>query len=144
MTHEDAGKYPAKHSGAVIDERIAARLRERISEDAITCAAAHKTASELDINPADVGKTIDLLNARIKECQLGLFGRGGRKPEPAAESDITPAIRKAVEGSLVNGRLTCAAAWKVAASLNVPKIRIAEICEALKIKISSCQLGAFK
>ena len=74
MTHKDAGKYGAKHPGANLDERIASHIKEKITDNTISCAEAHRIAGDLDIDPVDVGTTIDLLEVRIKKCQLGLFG----------------------------------------------------------------------
>jgi hypothetical protein len=73
MTHEDAGNYAGKRHGAEINERIAAKIKERISENAISCAEAYSIAVKLNADPADVGATIDLLEVRINKCQIGAF-----------------------------------------------------------------------
>jgi hypothetical protein len=77
MAHENAGHYSAKRGGAKLDERIAASIREKISENRISCAEAHLIAGKLDVDPGEVGTAIDLLEVRIIKCQLGLFGHGG-------------------------------------------------------------------
>jgi hypothetical protein len=90
-----------------------------------------------------VGKALDIMEIRITKCQLGFFGFGkDDKPLKAAtiiKTDMEEAIREAV----VDNRLSCKAAWDLAARFGVPKMRIASLCEAFNIKIKPCQLGAF-
>jgi len=143
MTHEDAGHYAAKRRGAKLNETIAARIRERTSENRISCVEAFSIAAELNIDPADVGTTIDLLEIRIIECQLGLFGHGKEKNILALSDAINPEIESAIKSSLVNSRLACSAAWEIAKQFHVSKPLVAAACETIKIKISPCQLGAF-
>ena len=59
--------------------------------------------------------------------------------EMSQEKLIEERIKAALEG----GKLPCAAAFKIAAELNLPPRRIGEAADALGIKISSCQLGCF-
>jgi len=143
MTHEDAGHYAGKRPDAELNETIAARIKEKISENRISCAEAHSIAEELKTNPADVGVAIDLLEVRIIKCQLGLFGYGKEKKIPALSDKVNPDIELAVKSSLVNGRLACSAAWEISKRFNISKAMVSAVCEAMKIKISPCQLGAF-
>jgi hypothetical protein len=144
MTHEDTGNYAGKRHGAELNEMIAARIKESISDDTISCAEAHSIAVKLNTDPADVGTAIDLLEVRINKCQLGLFGYGKQKNIPVLSDKINPKIESAIKSSVVNGRLTCSAAWEISKRFNVSKAMIAAACETLKIKISACQLGAFR
>jgi catabolite regulation protein CreA len=73
MTHEDVGKYVKRRHGAKLNEMIAVRIKEKISENAISCAEVHSIAVKLNADPAEVGTTIDLLEVRINKCQLGAF-----------------------------------------------------------------------
>ncbi|MCX5805078.1 MAG: hypothetical protein NT010_03260 [Proteobacteria bacterium] len=144
MTHEDAGHYAGKRAGAELNEMIAARIKEKISEKRISCAEAHKIAGELNMDPAEVGTAIDLLEVRIGGCQLGLFGHGKEKSIPELSDKLNPEIESAVKSSLVNGRLSCFSSWELAKRFGISKRMIAAVCETMKIKISPCQLGAFK
>jgi hypothetical protein len=144
MTHEDSGKYAEKRHGAKLNEMIAARIKEKISENAISCAEAHSVAVKLKADPAEVGTAIDLLEVRINKCQLGLFGYGKEKNIPPLSDKISPEIESAIRSSLVDGRLTCFAAWDISKRFNVSKGMVAAACERIKIKISACQLGAFR
>jgi len=144
MIHEDAGHYAGKRHGAELNGMIAARIKENISENAISCAEAHSIAVKLSADPADVGTAIDLLEVRIKKCQLGLFGYGKQKNIPALSDKVNPEMESAIRSSLANGRLTCSAAWDISKRFNVSKAMVAAVCEAMKVKISACQLGAFR
>jgi hypothetical protein len=145
MTHSDAGRYSAKHPPeGKTDEKIAAAVRERIAKGEITCADAERIGTSLSAALEEVGRTIDLLEVRISRCQLGLFGydtAGGRVVRP--EERVEPGLETAIRSRLAGGRLPCAAAWKIAAEMEVPRMKVSGACEALKIKIKPCQLGAF-
>lgn len=140
MTHEDAGKYAGKRQGATLNETIAAAIREKISGQSISCAEAHNIAAKLNVTPEEVGTAVDLLEFRIVKCQLGLFQHD--KTQPSGKT--SPEIEAAVESSLAAGKLTCLAAWEIARKLNVSRASVGAACEAIKIKISECQLGTFK
>jgi hypothetical protein len=92
----------------------------------------------------EIGVVLDILEVPLTKCQLGLFGYENPKkivtPALSVEKEMEAAIKK---GLLKNGRLSCEAAWKIAAALALPKIQVSSACEALKIKIKPCQLGAF-
>ena len=144
MTHEDAGHYAAKHPDAKIDKRIAAAIAAKQSDARIACAAAHAIAGQHNCSPHIVGVNIDLLEQRINQCQLGLFGHGSDKGKSiAAASPVAPDLKAAIHAAMDDGRVTCAAAWNVAAQLNLKKIEVACACETLQVKICQCQLGAF-
>jgi len=75
MTHEDAGHYAAKHTvGTEPAAEITEAVRDKIKDGHISCAAMHKIASDLKKTPAEVGVAVDLIEARLNKCQMGLFG----------------------------------------------------------------------
>ena len=141
MTHEDAGHYAGKRRGAELNKVIAERIKEKISNNRISCAEAHSIAAELNVAPADVGTAVDLLEIRIIRCQLGLFGHGNEKNIPLLSDKINPEIETAIQASLVDGRLACSAAWEISKRFNISKPMVSAACEVMKIKISPCQLG---
>lgn len=143
MTHEDTGHYAEKRAGAKLNEEIAAIIREKASDNKISCAEAHSVAAKLNVSPADVGTAIDLLEIRIIKCQLGLFGYGKEKSIPDVPEAVDPGIESAVHSSLVKGRLPCLTAWEIAKRFNVAKPIVAAVCEKMNIKVAPCQLGAF-
>lgn len=143
MTHEDAGHYAEKHKGVPLNEDIAAKVREKASGDSLSCGAAHVIANELNVSPAEVGVTMDLLEIRIEKCQLGLFGYGEKKRIVTPAEQVDPALEKAIKGKLVNGRLPCRAAWDLAEGFAMKKLDLANACEKLGLKINACQIGSF-
>jgi hypothetical protein len=143
MTHEDAGHYAAKHKGAKLNEKIAAKVREKMSDDILSCGAAHVIAKELNVAASEVGITLDLLEVRIGKCQLGLFGYGGKKRIVRPADKVEPELQKEIESLLVDGRLPCKAAWDIAEKFKMKRLYLANACEKLNLKINSCQIGSF-
>jgi hypothetical protein len=145
MTHEDAGHYSAKHaSGEKPDPRIAQEIEGKALDGSITCAAAHEIAGELGVSSAEVGIAIDLLEIRIRRCQLGLFGYSPQKKVVKPAQSIAPELAKAIRDTLVHDRIPCLACWEIAEQFGMARIDVAAACEALEVKISSCQLGSFR
>lgn len=144
MTHEDAGKYGAKHpAGTTADPALAAAVQDRAEDGQITCTAAHEIAGALGVAPAEVGKAVDLLELRIIACQLGLFGYyPGRKIVEAAEV-VVDDLRDRLGPFAAAGEIGCAEAWDIADTLGIERMSVAAACETLGIKIKRCQLGAF-
>ena len=144
MTHEDAGHYAAKHPrGSKADPEITKKLQDLIVDGKISCAAAHGIAVKLDATPEKVGVAIDLLEARIHKCQLGLFGYQPEKRIVKPAADPSGKVEKAVNACLANGRISCWDCWKVAEDLEKKKLDVSNVCEGLGIKVNKCQLGAF-
>jgi len=48
-----------------------------------------------------------------------------------------------IKSSLVNGRLPCAIAFRIAKELKVSPREVGEAANRMSVKISSCQLGCF-
>jgi hypothetical protein len=144
MTHEDKGHYAKKHSpDRKVQPEIAEALNNKASNRKISCAAAHKIAKDLNVSPAEVGFTTDTLEIRLIKCQLGLHGYYPEKRIVKPAETVSQTLKKAIRDSLVHGKLDCAAAWDIAKRLGIARMDVSSACETLKIKISSCQLGAF-
>ena len=148
MTHEDAGHYAAKHPVETIDQSIAEAIAEKEKDGRITCAAAHAIARKLVVSAGRVGINIDLLEKRIRRCQLGLFGYDRKKsnkvtPAGMVTKDLENAIRNAMDETTGENRISCEAAWQVAKKMGLTRLELASACEALHIKVKKCQLGAF-
>ena len=147
MTHEDAGKYALKHPpGARPDEQIAKAIREKSPGRELACGVAEKISKDLKVNISEVGLTADLLEMKIKKCQLGLFG-WGKKPDHGKDihaADSVPVeMKNALEEVAENGAVTCAALWAIADRLGAERKVVSAACDTLKFKIRVCQLGAF-
>jgi hypothetical protein len=144
MTHKDSGHYSAKHgSENRLDGSIAAAVEKRAVQGEIGCAKAFTVVSELQVSPSQVGLTLDLMEIRISRCQLGLFGYGADKRIVRAANAVSDELEKAIRDALVSGHLPCVAAWAIAERFGIPKMDVSSACEALKIRMKPCQLGAF-
>ena len=49
-----------------------------------------------------------------------------------------------VKSSLVDGKLTCAVAFKIVRELKVNPLEVGKAADRLSIKLSGCQLGCFQ
>jgi len=144
MTRRDAGSFAAKRpAGEQADPRIARAIGTRVKDNEYACHHAEQLAAEL-VEPLEkIGATLDLLGVRIARCQLGLFGYAPESRIVKSANAVTPELEGAIRQALVNDRLPCAAAWAVAKAQGLPRMKVAEACEFLRIKIKPCQLGAF-
>ncbi len=52
-------------------------------------------------------------------------------------------LLQTIRESLVDGKLSCARAYQIAAVYDVELQEIGKICDEEKIKIAGCQLGCF-
>ncbi|MBW2650282.1 MAG: hypothetical protein JRC66_04570, partial [Deltaproteobacteria bacterium] len=95
MTHEDAGHYAAKHAaGTRTDPGVEEAVRDKIKDGHITCASAHKIALDLEVTPAEVGVAVDLMEARLSRCQLGLFGYTPDRRIVKPANEVSPELEK--------------------------------------------------
>jgi len=144
MTHEDAGHYASKHpKGTEADPRIVKQVRQKLSDNHITCAAAHAIAADLSIPPSKVGVTIDLLEARIVKCQMGLFGYSPQKCIVEPAENISAELKNAIDTKQGDQRISCEHCWEIASQQGRRKLEIAGACETMGMKVKPCQLGAF-
>ncbi len=144
MGHEDKGKYFKKHpEGTKVSDSLKQEILKQTKDNNISCRAAEKIGQNTRMPLGEIGTGIDLLNINIVQCQLGLFGFDGKqKKVPAAES-VSADVETAIRSALVNGRLSCLDAWKIADQLKIKRLDVCAACEKLKIKVKPCQLGAF-
>ncbi|HPJ97115.1 MAG TPA: hypothetical protein PK022_07375 [Syntrophales bacterium] len=144
MAHQDKGHYAAKHPAETpVDEQIAKLIAQQAKDDIITCSDAVAIAAAIGKTIQEVGVALDLLETRISFCQMGLFGFSPDKQIVRPAGTVDETLKKAIEVKLQNGRLSCAESWAIADEFNLPRMAVSEACEALKIKIKPCQLGAF-
>jgi hypothetical protein len=144
MSEQKGKKFAEKHeSNAQLNEEIKDQIISRTKNNELSCAVAHKIAAELNVSPAEVGKTADLLEMMLVKCQLGLFGYQPEKKIVKPEAADNPELTKAIQDARVDGNLSCENAWEIARRFDVSKMKVSSVCEQLNIKIKPCQLGAF-
>lgn len=118
-------------------------IRNKSADGALSCALCFTIAGDLQVQPREVGYALDLMDIPIAKCQLGLFGNSPIGKIVRKAESIPEELGKAIKGMLENGRLPCHCSWQLAERFAMPRIKISSACEAMGIKISACQLGAF-
>jgi hypothetical protein len=129
-----------------VEERIAERI-EVYPDEGLPCAVAHYIAADLDVSPLLVGQTADTIGVRITMCQLGLFGYAvkGRPSYRIRQpmEDVPDELERMVRDAAVDGRVSCAALWRIGAELGYSRPEMGNAVEALGLKVKPCQLGFF-
>ncbi len=144
MAHTEQGHYRKKHpADKKVDPKILEEVKKQESNGQVPCAVAFEISKKLNVPPSEVGTAMDLQEIRIAKCQLGLFGYTPEKRIVKPAESVAPELRTAIEEALVDGRLSCKDAWSIAEKLGIRKMQVSSACEAIGIKIYSCQLGAF-
>jgi hypothetical protein len=118
-------------------------IKKKSLEGALSCALCFIVADECQVEPREVGYALDLMEIPISKCQLGLFGNSPMGKIVRKAESIPEELEKAIREMLENGRLPCHCSWQLAKQFAMPKIKVSSACEAMGIKISVCQLGAF-
>ena len=144
MTHEDRGHYAKKHpSERKVKPEIAEEVKLKASEEGVPCATAHKIAQDLKVEPSEIGFTMDALEIPIAKCQLGLFGYTPQKKIVKPADSVSKELEKVLRRQVKNGKIPCRSVWDTAEKFGLAKMKVSAACDALDIKISPCQLGAF-
>jgi hypothetical protein len=147
MRHHHAAERHARVISRLLPETVDPVLRDtlvkRSSQGQLPCALAFEVADKLYVSPAAVGQAADLMELHLVKCQLGLFGYQPEKKIVKPAASVEPDLKKTILGGLVNERLSCRTAWKIAEQHGIQKMRVSAACEAMGIKIKPCQLGAF-
>jgi hypothetical protein len=143
MGHQDKGHFAAKHKGHKVNEAVADKIKATAGNDAVTCAAAHRISKELNLNPSEIGIQIDLLEFKITECQLGLFGYGNGRKKINPEIEISPDLDDKLKKAVTDGRISCLSCWDIAGQLKMKRLDMGSACEKRNIRVKPCQLGSF-
>jgi len=128
-------------------EKIIEALLARAVGERVSCAAAHDVAARLGIPPLEVAKALNRTHLRLYRCQLGLFGYGPKpegKHKIVLRADRVPEeIETAVTSRSEDRSISCKAAWELAGEFEYPRLGIANILEAMGLRVRKCQLGCF-
>ena len=127
----------------VVDPLLRDALLKHAAGGRLPCAVAFDIAKRLAVLPDAIGLAADLMEVRLVKCQLGLFGYRPKKSIVKPAVSVAPELQKAILAGLVNHRLPCKSAWDIAKGLGLHKMKVSAACDAMKIKIRPCQLGAF-
>ncbi len=143
MGHLDKGHFAAKHKDHQLIGDIADKIKSKTHHGSITCSAAHQISKALNVSPLEIGIQIDLLEFRITECQLGLFGYPNEKKRINPEIEIPAKLNARLEKEAIDGKLPCLSCWDIATDLKIKRLDIGSSCEKMNIRIKPCQLGSF-
>ena len=129
-----------------MNEKVAARIKV-YREEELPCAVAHYIAADVGVTPLEVGHTANEMDVRINMCQLGLFGYA-RKGKPAyrifkAMEDVPEDLAAAIHEAVQEGRISCAALWKIGKAFDLSRHEMGNAVEGLGLKVRPCQLGCF-
>ncbi len=121
--------------------------REAVAGE-LACADAHAIAARLGISPQELGRLVtEETDVRIYRCQLGLFGYGpkaeGKSKIVLKAVHIPEDIERAIKAKVVDGRIACQDVWAIAERFKYPRLGMANIVEAMGLRVRPCQLGCF-
>jgi len=119
------------------------KLKSYLVEGGLPCAVAFDIAKELKVNRGEVGDAANKLGIRVRDCQLGFFSKEKATHEDLKGKEIDRKVIDEIESSLVEGRLTCPVAFKIAGTLKVTPKEVGDAATKQGIKVSNCQLGLF-
>ena len=144
MTLGKSKKFAEKHGPhAKPDSLIQTEVLKHAKNNELPCAAAFEIAKDLGVAANLVGMTADLINFSFVKCQLGLFGYYPKKKMITPHTQVDQDLKDAISEALINAQLPCKSAWEIASRFNIRKMAVSCACEALKVKIKPCQIGAF-
>jgi hypothetical protein len=131
-----------------MEEQIVRAAQDRAFAGSVSCADGHAIAQVLAVSPLEVGRAVnEKTGLRFHRCQLGLFGYGPKAEHKSKivlpATNLPDEIVAAINEATVQGRISCAAAWEIAERFAYPRLGIANILQALRIKVAPCQLGCF-
>jgi hypothetical protein len=114
----------------------------------LACADAHALAAQMGVTPLELGKAVNReTGLRFNRCQLGLFGYGpkaeGKSKIILPATNVPDDVAEAIRAKTVNGRIACGDVWDLADRFKYPRLGIANIIEALGLRVAPCQLGCF-
>jgi len=143
MGHQDRGHYAKKHPGAQLNQTLAQAILQASSNGMLACASAHRLAKAQNCLPKEIGIQAGLLELRIAQCQLGLFGYAQGKKNFNPDAGITPELKDRIFDAQYSGRIECKTCWDIAKEFKISRLNMGSVCERLEIRIKPCQLGVF-
>jgi len=130
------------HAHETLDGALQAAARDGV----VSCRKAFEIAGSYGESPRTVGQRTDALGLRIASCQLGLFGYAdfGEKTWIRKPASMPAAIEAAIRGAGDDdAAVACAALWRIADDLGIPRAVIGSCADALSVRVRHCQLGCF-
>lgn len=136
-------RFAEKHTNQKINQTIADKIHALSENGGITCSSAHQISKSLNHSPSEIGVQIDLLEFKITQCQLGLFGYRNGKKNINPEIAIPPELKNRLQNTTLDQKISCFLCWEIASDLKLKRLDIGSACEQMNIRIKPCQLGTF-
>jgi len=151
MTQEGTKSFASEvQPSAEVDPRIIEAINEGAMEGKFSCFMAEDTVKRLRVTWEQTKDALKLSGLHIYRCQMGLFGYSPEsgilvpksedklntvngKSAFGADPNMTPLVEAAIRSSLVNGCLSCRAAWTIADKFNLTRRDMALFCVPMKI-----------
>ena len=147
MKQNTAAHYALKHAEQSISPEITDALKKKAVEGRISCAAVHAIARSFHMQPWKVGVQADLMELRLTQCILGLFGHErenqGNRKNLNSHVHLSSELKEALLKQANDNGISCIECWGIARQLKLKPSHISSACEKMGIKIKSCQIGAF-
>lgn len=129
-------------------KKIEEMIRIYPEKDKLPCPVAHFIAASLKVDPEAVGDVATVLNVKLYQCQLGLFGYG-RKGISAYKIlgrpvEVSDSVLEKIKAAATDGTISCRQLWDIADETGVLRPEAGNAADSLGLKITPCQLGAFK
>ena len=132
-----------KYPGAQLNQTLAQLILQASSNGRLACAKAHRLAKAQNYLPKEIGIQADLLELRVTQCQLGLFGYAQGKKNFNPDTGITTELKNRIFNAQSDGRIDCKTCWEIAKEFKISRLTMGAVCERLEIRIKPCQLGLF-
>ena len=123
--------------------QIKEEILKKSKDKKLPCAQSFEIAKNNNVEPFIIGRLTDELYIKLCKCQLGLFGYKPKEKPVKPAKNISQDARNKIMNYVQDSRISCKDLWMAAKEANITKMGAANICEALNIKIVSCQLEAF-
>lgn len=128
----------------IFDQTIETEILKTAQDGLLSCAQCFGLSEKLGVSKAAVGQFADHHHIRLVDCRLGLFGHGpGKKKRVQALDPLPGELKTQILNSLDNGKLSCESAWEISRRMKIPKMEVSGACEAMAIRVKTCQIGAF-
>jgi len=126
---------------------MSAELDEKINsclvDSRLPCLVAFDIAEELKVSRRQVGDSASSLKVRIADCQLGFFQKLKATHEDLVGKEVDSKLVDEIAASLVDGRLACPVAFKIAEKHKVTPKEVGDAATKQGISVNYCQLGLF-
>jgi hypothetical protein len=129
--------------------KITDAIRAALVDGQLPCAKAFVLVKRLGVEPIEVGNEADATGISLSKCQLGLFGYGpkaeGKHRRVQPMQNVPPKLAEAIRAAVgPDGKLACVKTWRIAKEMHLSRQTISNAVEGLGVRISPCQLGAFR